>query len=185
MVCLCVSPVYQAPQAKLMATRGIAGSQFVPRDLLKTPDIKISVNANFAIATKIKLTGYKPSDFGRDLNSAVKTANQLIASKLGAALDEAMASSAWGTGKDIIDTGKLRDSLVITTTSGGISIKYTAPYAAIVHYGGYIVPYGNPSLSKIYIPGRPWVDSVMKGGGPVAAFDFESVYREAIRAVFG
>ena len=168
-----------------MATRGIAGSQFVPRDLLKVPDIKISADVNLAVTAKLKLTGYKPSDFGKDLNRAVKTANQLIANKLGAALDEAMASTSWGTSKDIIDTGQLRDSLVITTTSGGISVKYTAPYAAIVHYGGYIVPYGNPSLSKIYIPPRPWVDSVMKGGGPVPKFDFESVYREAIRSVFG
>jgi hypothetical protein len=168
-----------------VASRGLAGSQFVPRDLLKVPDIKISANANYAIATNIKLTGYKPSDFGRDLNRAVKTANLLIADRLGAALDEAMASTAWGAGKDIIDTGQLRDSLVITTTAGGISVKYTAPYAAIVHYGGYIVPYGNTNLQKIYIPGRPWVDSVMRGGGPVPVFDFESVYREAIRSVFG
>jgi phage gpG-like protein len=168
-----------------MAKRGLAGSQFIPRELLKIPDIQFSANVKHGFTTSLKLTGYKPRDFGRDLNKAVKSANQLIANKLATALDEAMASTAWGGGKDIIDTGELKNSLVITATSGGVTVKYTAPYAAIIHYGGYILPYGNPKLSKVYIPPRPWVSSVMKGGGPVPAFDFESVYREAIQAVFG
>lgn len=185
MVCLCVSPVYQALQAKLMATRGIAGFQFVPKVLTDRPEIKVTASLGFGINAKVKLTGYKPSDFGKDLNRAMKNANQLIANRIGGALDDAMESSIWGTGKNIIDTGQLKNSLVMTATAGGITIKYTAPYAAIVHYGGYIVPYNNARLSKIYIPPRPWVDSVVKGGGPVPAFDFESVYREAIKAVFG
>lgn len=168
-----------------MARRGIAGSQFVPQDLTKVPDIQFTVSKDLGIRAKLKLTGYKPSDFGRDLNRAVKQANQMIANKLGEALDEAMMSTAWGSGKDIIDTGKLKDSLVITTTSGGISLNYGAPYAALVHYGGYITPYGNQKLEKIYIPGRPWVDAVLRGGGPVPRFDFEEVYRQAIRSVFG
>jgi phage gpG-like protein len=168
-----------------MAKRGLAGSQFIPRELLNIPDIKFSANIKQEFTTSLKLTGYKPSDFGRDLNKAVKTANQLIANRLAAALDEAMESSAWGTGKDIIDTGQLKKSLVITATASGVIVRYTAPYAAIVHYGGYILPYGNPKLDKVYIPGRPWVSSVMKGGGPVPVFDFESVYREAIQSVFG
>ena len=168
-----------------MATRGIAGFQFVPKVLTDKPVIKVAANLGFGIDAKVKLTGYKASDFGRDLNRAVKNANQLIADRIGEALDDAMESSAWGTGKNIIDTGQLKDSLAVTATASGITIKYAAPYAAIVHYGGYVVPYGNPSLSKIYIPGRPWVDSVLRGGGPVPAFDFESVYREAMQAVFG
>jgi len=168
-----------------MAGRGIAGSQFVPKDLTKVPDIAISANANFAITAKLKLTDYKPTDFGRDLNKAVKQANQIIANRLGNALDEAMMSSAWASGKDIVDTGKLKNSLVITTTSGGISLNYGEPYAALVHYGGYITPYGNEKLEKVYIAGRPWVDSVLRGGGPVPRFNFEEIYREAIKSVFG
>lgn len=168
-----------------MATRGIAGSQFIPRLLRDKPVIKVSANLGVGISAKVKLTGYKASDFGRDLNRAMKDANQLIANRIGEALDAAMESSAWASGKDIIDTGQLKNSLTVTATASGISIKYAAPYAAIVHYGGYIVPYGNPSLSKVYIPPRPWVTSVIEGGGPVPAFDFESVYREAIQAVFG
>lgn len=168
-----------------MAKRGIAGSQFVPKDLVDVPDIRFTVDQNFGIKANLKLTGYKPRDFGRDLNKAVKQANQIISNRLGEALDAAMMSSAWASGKDIIDTGQLKDSLVITTTSGGIGVSYSAPYAALVHYGGYITPYGNQKLEKVYIAGRPWVDSVMRGGGPVEKFDFEGVYREAIKSVFG
>lgn len=168
-----------------MAKRSLAGSKFVPKDLVKAPDVRIAVDQNFGIKTNLKLTDYKPRDFGKDLNRAVKQANQIISDRLTEALDAAMMSSAWASGKDIIDTGQLKDSLVITTTSGGISVKYGAPYAALVHYGGYITPYGNQKLEKVYIAGRPWVDSVMKGGGPVEKFDFESVYREAIKSVFG
>ena len=167
-----------------MAKRSIAGSQFVPKDILDVPDIKIAAGANFSINAKLKLTGYKPSDFNRDLNKAVKTANQLIAEKLRIALDEAMMSTAWG-GKDIIDTGRLMSSLSLTSSSRGISLSYGEPYAAFVHYGGDITPYGNQSLEKVYIAGRPWVDSVLRGGGPVPKFDFESIYRQAIESVFG
>lgn len=168
-----------------MAKRSLAGSQFVPKELSDAPDIKFNVASGVSIEAKFKLTAYKPNDFGRDLNKAVKQANQIIADRIGEALDAAMESSAWPSGKDIIDTGELKNSLNVTATSRGINIKYSTPYAALVHYGGYIVPYGNQKLEKVYIPGRPWIDSVTVGGGPVEKFDFESIYREAITSIFG
>ena len=91
------------------------------------------------------------------------------------------ASWAWegGAGRDIIDTGELRDSLSITIGSDGqFEINYSSPYAKLVHYGGYIMPYGNNRIEKVFIPGRPWIQAVLEGGGPVPQFDFESHYRE-------
>ena len=44
-----------------------------------------------------------------------------------------------------------------------IIVSYSEPYAALIHYGGYILPYGNPNADKVYIPPRPWVESTLKG----------------------
>lgn len=101
---------------------------------------------------------------------------------LARALDAAMASSSWnwtGGNRDIIDTGALKNSLQIEYRGMRAIVSYTAPYAAIIHEGGYIRPYGNEAAEPVYLPGRPWVDSVLVGGGPVPQFDWEA----AIRAV--
>jgi phage gpG-like protein len=168
-----------------MASRNLAGSQYIPKEIYEEPNIKYILNGDPGIRVQLKLTGYRPNDFNRDLNRAMKQANQIISDRLGQALDKAMLSSAWSSGNDIVDTGELKNSLTIITTAGGISLNYSAPYAALVHYGGYITPYGNQKLEKVYIAGRPWVDSVIKGGGPVPRFNFEDIYREAIKSVFG
>ncbi len=93
---------------------------------------------------------------------------------------------AWrdGGARDIIDTGKLKASRKITVEGRRIDISYDVPYAGIVHFGGYILPYGNPNAEKVYLPARPWVDSVALGGGPVPKFDFERIYAETIEKVF-
>jgi hypothetical protein len=101
-----------------------------------------------------------------------------IASKLKDALDASIQSPVWdweGDTRDIVDTGKLKDSLVVSVEGGSINVLYGEDYAAIVHYGGYFNPYGNPDI-KQYYPGRPWVDSVLNGQGPVDQFDFEKEY---------
>jgi len=101
-----------------------------------------------------------------------------IALKLKDALDASIQSPVWdweGDTRDIVDTGRLRDSLIVSVENGEISISYGEDYAAIVHYGGYFNPYGNPEI-KQYYPGRPWVDSVLYGQGPVDQFDFEKEY---------
>lgn len=110
----------------------------------------------------------------------VKTMRE-IGEMVETALNEAMDSSVWDWGsdnRDIVDTGKLRDSLTLYVDSDGdIHIMYGEEYAAIVHYGGYFNPYGNPNVTRYY-PGRPWVDSVLQGGGPVEQFDLIMHYRD-------
>lgn len=118
--------------------------------------------------------------------TAINRANSRIQVDLKAALDEALRSSVWPTNNgvsDIYDTGELLSSGSIEISQSGITIAYDAPYAALVHYGGYIYPYGNTS-TKVYLPPRPWVESVLNGGGPVPEFDFLKYYKEEIEKEF-
>jgi phage gpG-like protein len=106
--------------------------------------------------------------------------------RLGAALDAALRSSVWswndGT-RDIVDTGQLLASRSITVSGNTIVIDYKVPYFGIIHFGGYIMPYGNDKAKKVYIPARPWVTSVVEGGGPVPQFDFAAVFRESLKSI--
>lgn len=90
-------------------------------------------------------------------------------------LDLAISASVWdwpkGGPRDIIDTRKLKNSGSVTWNGKSLVINYTAPYADIVHDGGYIFPYGNKNARPIYLPGRPWVSAVLNGGGPVPRWD--------------
>lgn len=101
--------------------------------------------------------------------------------ELGEALDMAMASTAWPSGKDIIDTFRLIASRKVSYNKDGfIDITYDVPYFGIVHFGGYIRPYGNEHAQKVYIPGRPWIEYTVEGRGPVPQFDFDGVYEKII-----
>jgi hypothetical protein len=82
-----------------------------------------------------------------------------------------------------VDTGELMASGRVTLSENGITISYDAPYAALIHYGGYIHPYGNVNL-RVFLPPRPWIESVMFGGGPVPQFDFVSYYTREIAKEF-
>lgn len=99
-----------------------------------------------------------------------------LAGAVEAALNKALKSSVWawrGGSRDIFDTGELARSGRVTADADGISVTYSAPYANLVHNGGYIYPYGNQKLRPVYLPARPWVSSVLYGGGPVEQFDFD------------
>ena len=105
------------------------------------------------------------------------------------ALDNAMNSSTWGwtrdtlrkngsiagSTRDIVDTGKLRNSLSIKEknlkTKTTISIQYKTPYAALVHYGGVVVPYGNVRAGTVIVPARPWIEATLKGTHGIQKFN--------------
>jgi len=146
---------------------------------LKTNSQTATVTASLAVApidTK-KLKTIR-SRFPKEVEEAHMETMVYMAEELEIALGEAMENKAWqweyGDG-DIVDTGALRDSLRITVTANNFRIYYGEEYAGIVHYGGYIFPYGNPRVI-IYMPPRPWIDSVLNGGGPVPQFNFEGIY---------
>ena len=131
----------------------------------------------------VKIDGTNVKRLQEKVAVAINEATAVIAGELEAALKNAMNSSVWpvpsGTG-DIIDTGKLMESGVIRADGSSIVIAYTAPYAAIVHYGGYIAPFGNQA-SRVYLPARPWVQSVLQGGGPVEQFDLKKRYSQVLK----
>lgn len=113
-----------------------------------------------------------------EIKASYKKILGLVSDDLYIALGEAMESNVWkwdyGDG-DIVDTGALRDSLELQVVENSILISYNQEYAGIVHFGGYIHPYGNPNV-QIFMPGRPWIQSVLQGGGPVNRFDFTLAY---------
>ena len=120
------------------------------------------------------------------LQTAIGRANARIAVDLKVALDAALRAGVWSTPSgvgDIYETGELLSSGSVTVGPDGVTVSYDAPYAALVHYGGYIHPYGNMS-ARVYLPPRPWLDSVVRGGGPVPEFDFKRYYLEEIRSEF-
>ena len=130
-----------------------------------------------------------PPGFGQfDENALADKGEEAIDMVLGklalevkAALDAAIKAPvwAWSSGsRDIFNTGELMQSGKVTVTGDGIQVSYSAPYANLVHNGGYIYPYGNKKLRPIYLPGRPWVTSVLQGGGPVKAFDFVGFFNK-------
>lgn len=131
-------------------------------------DIIMDKNAEKKILKKVTLFAKTAED---------KWAEQ-ISLKLKPALDTAIrASWGWRDGsRDIVDTGELAKSLDITRSGKKISISYGTEYAALVHYGGYIQPYGNPSAESVYLPGRPWVAAVLGiTPGPVQPLDMNAI----------
>lgn len=159
-------------------------------------EAKAAVEAQSTTATfraplsglRITSAGLKSPKFAAEMQAAIDWANERAERIIREALDGAMSANAWGWrdgARDIVDTGELRDSLVFERDADGISFFYTAPYAAFVHNGGYIQPYGNANLDAVYVPGRPWVDAVMQGGGPVPSVDLDDLYGDAIKRALG
>lgn len=121
-------------------------------------------------------------DFNENFSRAIKEAHSkallLLAEDLELALGIAMEDKVWGWeygDGDIYDSGALRDSGRVVVSGDSLQVFYGEEYAGIVHYGGYIFPYGNPNVI-IYMPGRPWIQSVILGGGPVPQFDMAGTY---------
>jgi hypothetical protein len=146
----------------------------------KMAPITASVSLDKLITVKLKSIPGKEilSGFER----AIDRASAKIAIDLKAALDEAMRSDIWpttGGGADIIASGELLESGRVIIGDSGVSVVYDAPYAALVHYGGYISPYGNAS-AKVYLPARPWVEAVLLGGYGIPAFNFIKYYEDEI-----
>ena len=146
------------------------------------------VNIKFQSRGRVSLKEYELGirDLPSDLRKAANKATDIIIAELGEALDSAMNAAVWdwpSGAMDIVDTGALRSSRSIKNAGNGFTITYNQPYAAMVHYGGYVRPYGDPKASKFYFPARPWVDNVLNGGGLVPQFDFEKAFRQAFDEV--
>jgi hypothetical protein len=58
--------------------------------------------------------------------------------------------------RDIVDTGKLRDSMEITVTENGLTAEWDVPYATQVHEGGVSTRTRKP------FRGRPWTEAPLE-----------------------
>ena len=118
-----------------------------------------------------------------EVEAAIAGVADDLAGAVQLALQKALRSPVWdwedGT-RDIVDTGRLASSGLVTASAKGINVTYTVPYANLVHNGGYIYPYGNKDARPIYMPGRPWITSVLYGGGPVEKFDFDGWLKDRL-----
>lgn len=154
----------------------------------KIVDARVAIK--FAMKGRLKIDEYDVGirDLPKDIRQAANQATNTVIEELGIALDMAMEAPIWnwpGGARDIIDTGALKNSLSINKAGNGFTITYSQPYAAIVHYGGYIQPYGNESLEKFYMPARPWITAVLEGSSGIPAFDFAYAYERAFESVLG
>jgi hypothetical protein len=148
--------------------------------------ISFSTSSSLGAMLQMRINFVSAVDFEARLEAAITRASQRITTDLKQALDDALRSSVWSTrsgAADIYETGELLASGSVTADENGLTIAYDAPYAALVHFGGYIHPYGNTS-ARVYLPPRPWVQSVLNGGGPVPQFDFQQYYTQEIAAAF-
>jgi len=155
--------------------------------------------ANFAFSTKLEILPPKidmkdnTAKMKKAMNSAIVEgtikASAYVQRDLRVALDKAVSSDTWawpgttirgngstaGTARNIIDSGRLKKSLVISEkhlkTKTVLQIKYNTPYAALVHYGGVVLPYGNKNANTVIVPARPWVQSTLTGGNGMQKFD--------------
>lgn len=89
------------------------------------------------------------------LDLAVKQAMESTAERLDTRFREEIESEEWKYPtepkvRDIVDTGRLRDSQTVEVTPDGvIEARWTAPYAPQVHEGGV-------TTEGQRFPGRPW-----------------------------
>ena len=158
----------------------------------KTPAVKVKTNSKKerqeALAALVK---------------GVQSGARRIESYLPTLLNKAMESSVWdwprptlrengstaGTTRNIVDTGALKSSLSVSVkflkTKTNFLVKYSAPYATLVHEGGYIAPYGRTDLVARSIPGRPWITAVMDGGyNGIESIDIQSEMLTAIEGAW-
>ena len=152
----------------------------------------------------------KPDLTGKDKGTAKKMKAAItkgvqrgmarVETELSKALDNAMMASSWewssivttrkngqtvGSPRNIVDTGFLRDSkklkISYLQTKTTVEVKYTAPYANLVHFGGMIRPYGVAGRTLQPIQPRPWITAVLQGGWGIEKLDVDSIVNEALQ----
>lgn len=142
---------------------------------IKVPVVGLMMGIPLGFEARTEEFEIDTADIQQQYLEALEPLMSKLAAEIKKALDEALkASWSWTSGsRDIYDTGALSSSGKVVANGNGIEVTYSAPYANIVHNGGYIQPYGNPNARPVYMPARPWVSSVLYGEGPYQQFDFD------------
>lgn len=161
-------------------------------------NVKPKLTYQFGIGVDVNFVS--KAKYGPIIDAGVQKGNEIIQTRLAKALNDAMESSIWKwtpgvttdrkngesveSPRNIIDTGALQNSLRFNTKGNSVDFAYREPYSRLVHYGGYIQPYGNPNAKKVYVPGRPWISSVLNGENGFEAFPFKEIWAETIKKEF-
>jgi len=130
---------------------------------LKTAGFSVSGTTGIGTAS-LDLDYKDTSNFKTKLQQALIATLTEVSDDLKGKLDASIVSY------NLVETGNLKNSLIIDTSDNSIKISYDAPYAALMHYGGYIIPYGNPNTQPVYIAPRPWIEVVL------AVYDLSEIF---------
>lgn len=160
--------------------------------------VKPKLTYQYAVGIDVKFVS--KTKYGSIIDAGVEKGNEIIKTQLSKALDDAMEASIWKwtpgvttdrkngqsveSPRDIVDTGALQKSYRINIKGNSIDFAYREPWSRLVHWGGYIQPYGNPNATKVYVPGRPWITSVLNGENGFEAFPFKEIWLKTIKSEF-
>lgn len=154
---------------------------------IEFPDIPDQIVLSGTIRTGIKGSIKLSTDITnkiKRLQSELSKSPAILADIIDRKLQEAISAPIWPTKdgqKDIIDTGELLRSQNVSATSKQIMITYSVPYAAFVHYGGYMIPYNNKNARPVYISPRPWISNVLNGR--YQGFNMTEVYKMIVTKI--
>ena len=142
-----------------------------------------------------------PQIYRTALSKALVSGSRKVEAALIGGLQANMASSIWdwpgttlrvsgqsvGSPRNIVDTGLLASGNYVraayTTRGANITVGNNVPYAALVHFGGYIKPYGNPNASSVFLPPRPWLSATIGADTSVAravTVDWREIIRQEL-----
>lgn len=126
---------------------------------------------------------------------AAEQAARIVFPELNSAFQDAIGTRVWswprqtirsngqevGSPRNIVDTGILKasNSFSITGTLG--TFRWGVDYAAAVHYGASIYPWGDKTRQKVELPPRPWTSAVLgtiQIGG-IEPYDYQSQFKAA------
>lgn len=92
-----------------------------------------------------------------------------------------------GSPRDIIDTGRLASGNYVrasyTTRGANLTVGNNTAYAGLVHFGGYIRPYGNQFARTVFVPGRPWLSATVGADTSVSGavvVDWREIIRQEL-----
>ena len=68
-----------------------------------------------------------------------------------------------GSPRSIVDSGELKGSVNFSPGYRQANWAWTTSYAAAVHDGAWIQPWGNDKAEKVLLPARPWTEAVLFG----------------------
>lgn len=128
-------------------------------------------------------------------NRAVEAARKIVAAELNSAFQDALGSKVWnwprptirsggqdaGSPRNIVDTEILKASNSYSISGGVATFKWSVDYAAAVHYGANIYPWGDKSRPKVNLPARPWTSAVLGtiNIGGIEPYDYRSQFKAA------